>query len=167
MRKWWIALVAVLLVLGAGGVWYFESPWWTLRQMKAAAEAGDLATLSSYVDTAALEADARAQFAERFRRKAPGELRGVEKLLVGAMAAGLAAGVANPEGLKALFTHEAGKRTPFGLHAEDLSVVHDGLDQFRLVSKQATGAALVFRRHGLGWKLSGVTIPEDFHPLAS
>lgn len=156
-------LLALVLALGAG--WYFGSPWWTLRQMRAAAEAGDAAALSAHVDYPAVRESIKGQLKQRF-----GASRGLPHLgrLGGMLAGGLAdaavEAAVSPAGLDAIFSVPAGSaipRAPFGLRAPEMNLRYEGPNQFRLVSPHPGGGALVFRRHGIGWKLAGVTIPEN------
>ena len=53
--KW--AGLAVAVVIALGVAWYFASPWYTLKQMRSAAEANDAAALSSYIDYPSLRED--------------------------------------------------------------------------------------------------------------
>ena len=49
--KWKIAAVAAaLVVIGSGALWYFESPAWTLKGMKDAAQSNDSDALNAYID---------------------------------------------------------------------------------------------------------------------
>lgn len=155
MRKWLIA-VALLLVAGGAG-WWFGSPWWTLRQMKAAAQAQDYDALMTYVDRDALKDQAKNELRARLKSKDPFKLRASDLFAMGVVAEGLADGLTSREGLSDVF---AGRREALGLKVSDLQVAHDGIDQFRLVSPKAQGVELVFRRHGLGWKLAGIRWPQ-------
>ena len=62
MRKWIFAIVVLVVAAGAG--WYFGSPWWTLYQVKQAAERKDVDTLIGYIDFDALRSDLKAQMRE-------------------------------------------------------------------------------------------------------
>jgi hypothetical protein len=44
--------------------------------------------------------------------------------------------------------------------ADDMKLVHKGVSEFRLRKKDSNGEAgdLIFRRHGLGWKLEEVRL---------
>jgi hypothetical protein len=164
MRRWrWIVAGLALLAVAAGAGWWFGSPWWTLSQIRQAAEARDLDRLMTFVDQDALREQAKSELRARLRSPDPFRLRAADLLVMGVIAEGLSQGVTTPEGLRKVFAGE--ERAPFGLRVEDLDVARDGFDQFRLVSKTGPGVELVFRRHGLGWKLSGVLIPEGARAL--
>jgi hypothetical protein len=156
VRGWLIA--AALAVVGLAGAWWFGSPWWTLYQMKTAAEARDLKALAAHVDLPAVRDDVGAQLRERLN------LRGgpAESLLAGALTRGVAAAVVSAEALGTVFSKDARER--LGVRAKEMEMRRDGLDQFRMVDPKDGGGELVFRRHGLGWKLSGVRLPARFEP---
>jgi hypothetical protein len=47
----------------------------------------------------------------------------------------------------------------------DPVIVRRGLSEFLVASKQQPHSGLVFKRHGLSWKLSGVDLsPDGAHP---
>jgi hypothetical protein len=58
--KWKIAAVAAaLIVIASGTLWYFESPIWTLKGMKDAAQSHDADALDAYIDYPALRESLR------------------------------------------------------------------------------------------------------------
>jgi len=58
--KWKIAAVAAALIVTAlGALWYFESPIWTLKGMKDAAQSHDADALDAYIDYPALRESLR------------------------------------------------------------------------------------------------------------
>ncbi|WP_294054773.1 DUF2939 domain-containing protein [Sphingomonas sp.] len=153
------ALLLVAAVAGAG--WYFGSPWWTLWQMKTAAEASDVKALSAYVDYPALRHDLRHQYAIRLRGSTPASAVG--RIVRGALARGAVEVFARPEGVRLMFvsspvTSAIGLKGP-AIQADRMRMRYEGPNQFRLVDPAPGGAALTFRRYGLGWKLSGLTLP--------
>jgi hypothetical protein len=152
--RWLIGLAA--FAAGLGATWYFASPWWTLRGMKQAAEAGDTQALSAYIDYPAVREDVRRQVRERYAGGGSLESR----LLRGVVAEGIVEAVVRPEGLKAALVAGSMVRSPLAMRAEDVAMRRDGLDEFRLANRSGEGAELVFHRHGLGWKLAGVQLPK-------
>lgn len=52
------------------------------------------------------------------------------------------------------------KKGPLNIDPDDMKIVHKGPNEFRLRKKDAKGEAgdLIFRRHGLGWKLEEVRL---------
>jgi len=144
MRRW--PVIALVVVVGVGAGWWFGSPWWTLYRMKTAAEAHDRTALLKYVDAGAVRTDAAAQIRERIGSGDRITLKPGDLAMIGEMVMGARDGLPSPEELVKLL----------GLRAEDMTMHRDGLDQFRMVSTK--GTELVFRRHGLGWKLAAVRV---------
>jgi hypothetical protein len=158
-----VSAAALLIALPVG--WYFGSPWWTLWRMRAAARAGDTATLSSYVDWEAVRSDATAHVHSVFdpllsrihpdteagrSRFAAIARRTIDESIDDAL---------SPKTLKlwlaGLSLHGGGKAgdgdaVPF--------VTHKGLNVFEV--RDAADSHLqptaIFHRHGLGWKLTAV-----------
>jgi hypothetical protein len=155
-----LATILLLLAIGAAAGWYFASPWWTLHQIKAAADARDAKTLSSYVDYAAVREDVKAQIQPRVNPRSVDGPADIADILASTVAQGIADAVVRPEGLTAVFAAGSVAKSPFAMRSEDMQMRRDGLSQFRLVNSGTGGGELVFRRHGLGWKLAGVRVPE-------
>lgn len=156
------ALAALVAALAAG--WYFGSPWWTLRRMREAARAGDTATLASYVDWDAVRADTKAR-AER--KIAPvldlaptdGDLGRALIALAGRKAADRAVdALVRPEMLRFWLAGLSLRHGGSGGAAYAPAVTHRGLSAFELHDARdpERSPILVFRRHGLGWKLEAV-----------
>lgn len=160
-------LAALVLFIVAGAGWYFGSPRWTLYQMKAAAEAGDIDTLASYVDFPKL----RASLKDEVKAKAAAQLqsgKGLEAL--GAMLAinmvdGLIDGMVTPSVLQKVFVRDK-ESGPEGMAnidatADDLIIARSGFDRFVLRRPNAGAGALIFERFGLGWKLTGMRLADE------
>ena len=129
-------LAAALLALVAAG-WWFGSPWWTLWRMREAAQAGDADSLAAYIDFPALRASTRAQLGP----------------LGGLLARPAVDALVSPEALRLALLH----RRDGGGEAGGLDLTRTGPSEFRL--RRGKGD-LVFRRHGLGWKLAEVGPPQ-------
>jgi hypothetical protein len=189
MKRRSIALAVALLVALAFAAWYFASPAYTLSRMKSAAEANDSAALSAYIDFPALREDLKseimAQVTAELRRNPDAPFAGIGMAMAGAMVGPVVDGMISPAGLRTMFTlarpasrpaatppapgpaapapapisrSEAG---PAAMRlAEDPVIVRRGLSEFLVASRQDRRAGLVFRRHGLSWKLSGVDLAE-------
>ena len=151
-RKLALAATAALLVLLAAG-WWFGSPWWTLWRMRAAAEAGDAQALSAYIDFPALRASTREQLGSRL-----GPL--------GGLVAGPALDAAiSPEALRLALGkgrgsasgggNGAGSGRGEGSEPPDVDLSRHGASEFRVKGRHSD---LVFRRHGLGWKLEEIRL---------
>jgi hypothetical protein len=180
MKKIVIALGALLL---AAGGWYYASPLWTLRAMKQAAVSKDSETLSRYVDYEALRTDIKGDM----RRSMMSEMGKQPDNPFGAIGMAIAMNLIDPmieamvtpEGVEAMFAQQRAadsKGTGVGRSAgsgqtpkakslaaagpgDDPVIERVGIDEFRVSNKGEDGG-LIFRRHGLGWKLSGVDIPN-------
>ncbi|HYW17673.1 MAG TPA: DUF2939 domain-containing protein [Allosphingosinicella sp.] len=144
-----LAMAALLALLAAG--WWFGSPCWTLWRMREAAEAGDSEALAAYIDFPALRASTREQLG---RRLGP----------LGGLVAGPALDAAiTPEALRvALGKGRGGARgggsgsAPDGRSAAaDVDLSRNGASEFRV---EGGHSDLVFRRHGLGWKLEEIRL---------
>lgn len=165
MRRVLIALV-VLAGLGAG--WYWGSPWWTLREMRVAAEARDADRLAGYVDFPALRQNLKAQMRDRLWREMRTSRDDVATI---GSALGLAFGgrlidaAVTPSAVQLLFLRDKeGQAGPVKVDASrgnTMTVTHMGFDQFELSNASRPHAgALIFSRDWLGWRLSGVRLPD-------
>ena len=170
MRRRTIGLAAVVGLVALAAGWYFGSPWWTLYQMRSAAEARDSERLSSYVDFRALRANTKAQLDSELRSKARDE---------NAPAARIGAAIArnfadraidaaiSPGAIALLFANlpersERGRGADGGSRSDgrsggkpEVRIVRYGFSEFHVRPKaeREDGRDLVFRRAGLGWKL--------------
>lgn len=93
--------LGVLLLGAAVGValWWLASPWWTLWEIKAAAERRDYSALASHIDFPALGEDLRGQIAHRIgSTQAPIRLAGL--IVRGALADGEVAALTGPEAMR-------------------------------------------------------------------
>ena len=168
-------LVMMVLAIAIGAGWWFASPWWTLRQMRAAADAHDGARLSAFIDYPALREDLKGELNQAMAR----EMARNRQIEVSPFAAALAAAFAGPmidalvtpERIEAMFARRAASPQPVpGIvphvplpradRLDRLRVEREGLNRFRLVTGKAKGA-MQFRRAGLGWKLVGVDLPSS------
>jgi hypothetical protein len=166
------ALAAAVLIIAAGVTWYLASPDWTLHQMKAAVDANDPDALNSYIDYPALREDLKAEIAGQMAAQARKDKSGfgglglaigtamigpvVDRLATQAgMRAALIAKRAEGQ-IKAAPNPASSLRVP-----DDPMIVRRGFSEFLVASKRQPTSGLVFKRHGLWWKLSGVDLPAD------
>jgi len=161
MRRWMIAL-AVLLVV-AGGGWLWGSPYWTLLQMKKAAEAGDLSALSARIDYPAVRADVKTQLRERLGRTEGSALDRLGAAIAERLADPVVDAAITPEGMRALFASAAVARAarPSLTSGDpgDMRVRRDALGRFTLTSANGSGPEVVFELQGLSWRVTAVRLP--------
>ncbi|HSQ98984.1 MAG TPA: DUF2939 domain-containing protein, partial [Sphingomicrobium sp.] len=77
-RKWKIAAAAAaLIVIASSNLWYFESPAWTLKGMKDAAQSRDADALNAYIDYPALRQSLKAELMARMMAEAQKDKSGL------------------------------------------------------------------------------------------
>ena len=155
-------------VLLAGIGWYIESPLYTLGQMRDAAKANDADALSSYVDYPALRESVKAEITARVaytERKDRSGLGPLEAALSSAITGPLTDAVVSPAGIRAMLASKQadevlGNIPKPPVHVDsDAAIERHGLSEFVVKSRSKPQGAIVFKRHWLGWKLSGVELP--------
>ena len=170
-RTRWGAAVALVVVAAFAG-WYFYSPSFTLEQMKAAAEANDSDKFSSYIDFPALREDMKAELTARMMVEAHKDKSGLGSfgMMIGsAMVAPLIDTMVSPAGVRAAFiaSEEEKSDTPDNKAMQPLKLSDEPVIErrsfsvFAVSSKNHPNGAMIFKRHGLGWQLSGVELPPD------
>lgn len=151
MRKGRITAVAAALLLLLAAGWWFGSPWWTLWRMREAAEAGDARSLARYIDFPALRASTREQLGGRL-----GPLGGlVAGPAIDAAISPEALALALGRGRGSGGAGRSGGESESGGGLRDVDLSRDGASEFRVRGRQSD---LVFRRHGLGWKLEEIRL---------
>lgn len=164
------ALAAAILIVAAGVTWYLASPAWTLHQMKAAADANDPDALNSYIDYPALRENLKAEMTARMAAEADKDksgLGGIGLALGKAVVGPMVDGLVTPAGMRAALMARRDEGLTKAVPQPDSAlrlpdhplIVRHGLSEFLVASKQQPRSGLVFRRHGLSWKLSGVELP--------
>ncbi len=166
-RAKWLA-IAVVVLIAAGATWYFASPAYTLSQMKAAAEENDSDAFASYIDFPALREDMKAELMAQIMIQAQKDTSGFGGLgmaLGSAMVGPMIDGMISPAGVRAMFISKRNQSNPpnkamGALQVEESPIIERrGFSEFLVTSKGKPGSGMVFKRHGLGWKLSGVDLP--------
>ncbi len=167
--------VMVLATALATAGWWFGSPWWTLREMRAAADAHDAARLSYYIDYPALRTDLKGELnqtmAREIMRKRETEVSPFAAALAAAFAGPMIDALVTPDRLVAMFARRAPEAQPArgatstlalpsANRLERLRIEREGFNRFRLVTGKGEGA-MQFQRVGFGWKLVGVDLPKD------
>jgi hypothetical protein len=165
-----LAAVALAILFGAG--WYFESPAWTLSRMKAAAEANDADALNSYIDYPSLREDLKAEIMARMIVEAKKDKTGFGSLGMAfgsAMLGPMIDGIVSPAGMRAALIANRDRKdeAPAPAAASALAVpekpviVRRNFSEFLVATRDQPNSGLVFKLHGLSWKLSGVELPPD------
>ena len=169
MSKRWL-IAALVLVLALGVTWYFASPWYTLKQMRDATQANDADALSAHVDFPALREDMKSEIMAQVMVEAQKDESGMGSLgaaMATAMVGPMIDGFVSPAGLRAAFianrnregAQPKNKATGAFDVSDDVVVERRSFDEFAVGSKTRTEGKMIFKRHGLGWKLSGVDLP--------
>lgn len=169
--KWKIAAVsAVLIVIASSTLWYFESPAWTLKGMKDAAQSHDADALNAYIDYPALRDSLKAELMARMMAEAQKHKSRLGSLGIAvgsAMTAPMIDRLVSPAGMRAALLanrDENALSAASALHVpEDPVIVRRNFSEFLVTAKGHPNRGLVFKRHGLSWMLSGIELP----PIAS
>lgn len=159
MKKRWIIALLVLVALGAGG-WAWGSPYYTLWQMKRAAEARDIDSLAGHVDFDAVRDSVKTQLSARM----PGEGGGMLGALVRSGIADTVVDAAvSPEGMRFIFAAAPLAQTErpgtIKLKASEMRYHRTAFNRFELT--RGDGAALAFRLRGMNWKLVAIKVPPE------
>ena len=109
--KWKIvAVAAALIVIAAGALWYFNSPLWTLKGIKDAAQSRDAEALNAYIDYPALRQSLKTQLTARMAAEARKDQSGLGAfgMAVGsAMIGPMIDRLVSPAGMRAALLAEA------------------------------------------------------------
>ena len=180
LKSFVIVGIIVTIVAGVCAALY-KLPYMTLATMKAAAVDAHPQKIAEYVDFAALRTDLRRQLnvlpAERAKQKLEGSVLGnLAAAFSGALVDKVVDGVVTPEGLLLLFQGKSvllgGVGQPVRVRPEDVEAVFSNAQcgytslstfvvRFPAQSGRTGNVALIFRRDGLSWKLSGMELPPD------
>ncbi|MDF2387395.1 DUF2939 domain-containing protein [Nostoc ellipsosporum NOK] len=160
-KRWQIALLA--LVLFAAGGWVWGSPYYTLWQMKHAAEARDIDALARHIDFPMVRESVKAQLSARTGAEGGGVLGA---LVRAGIADTVVDAAVSPEGMRFIFAAAPLAETPrpdtIKLKANEMRYRRVAFGRFLLTRKD--GAALEFRLHGANWVLTDLRLPPDaFH----
>ena len=166
-----IAAAAFIVLIVAIGLWYFESPLWTLSRMKDAAEASDPAALNSYIDYPALRESLKEEVKAKLISEAQKDKSGLSgiTLAIGSVMVGPAIdALVTPAGMQAALRARRNQALARGdapasiIKLPDHPVIERrGLSAFLLTSKDQPGNGMLFKRDGLSWKLSGVELSSE------
>jgi hypothetical protein len=140
--------------------------------MKAAADANDPDALNAYIDYPALREDLKAEIKGQMTaeaKKDKSSFGGLGLAIGKAMIGPAIDRLVTPAGMRvALMAKREEAQTKVAARAasalrvpDDPVIVRRGFSEFFVVSKQQPKTGLVFKRHGLSWKLSGVALPPN------
>jgi hypothetical protein len=140
--------------------------------MKAAADANDPDALNAYVDYPALREDLKAKIVGQMTAEAKKDKSGFGGLRLAietAMIGPVIDGLVTPAGMRATLIAKRDqartKAVPQAASAlrvpNDPVIVRRGFSEFLVATKQQPKRGLIFKRHGLSWKLSGVDLPPN------
>jgi hypothetical protein len=161
VKRWLIGLV--VLIVAVGGGWLWGSPYLALLQLKKAADARDLTTISARIDYPAVRADLKTQLRERIGRAEGSALDRLGAAIAERFADPVVDAAITPEGMRALFAStavaQAARPGIVGGAPGDLRVRRVALDRFLLTPTKGTGPELVFELQGLTWRVTAVRLP--------
>ena len=140
--------------------------------MKAAADANDPDALDPYIDYPALREDLKAEAMGQMMaeaRKRNFGFGGLGLAIGSKMIGPVIDSLVTPAGMRAALTArrdqglvKAAPRAASALRVpDDPVIVRRGFSEFLVASKRQPTSGLVFKRHGLSWKLSGVDLPPN------
>lgn len=160
-----VAAVAFILVVAA---WDAASPWWTLKSMRDAAKARDSDRLAAYIDFPRVRSNVREQLIElaETKRPVPAYQSFVRRYGASLIADPVVDLIVSPEALRVALLAAPSSRgdRPASAAKRTCGMQRESLSRFRVrCAKLAKGGAdLLFERRGLGWRLVGVDLPDDY-----
>jgi hypothetical protein len=169
MRKWLVAVAAVLALVGG---WWYASPLWTLREMRQAAMERNADRFSSYIDYPAVRESLKAEIRKSVMQDMSAQSsRGasIGSAFALALLGPLVDAMITPETVRTMFAKQAPTANPpkakpkLPSAANDPIIERDGFDQFRVRDRDPSKGSIIFHRFGLGWKMVGIDIPVVKH----
>ena len=187
MNKKIVLGVAALLLLALAS---FASPWWSVWQMRSAAQAGDAEKLAEYVDFPALRESLKAEFFATVTKPMledpkmkDNPFAGLGVMIANAMIGPMVDAMISPSGLASMLAGNRPSVTPKPTAAESTPArtekterapttsdrVSQGHDDFSHFSIRAQfdknppqDMAMIFRRDGpFTWKLASIKLPRQ------
>lgn len=169
------ATTAVALLLAASAAWYFGSPAWTLREMKAAADANDVDALNAYIDYPAVRENLKAELTAQMLTKSQKDksgLGGLGMAIGSALIGPIIDELISPAGMRAALIAKSNQEPSSAVagSAKALQLPQNpvierrSFSEFVVATKKRSHRGLVFKLHGLSWKLSGVELAPDEVP---
>ena len=171
-RKSLAVITAVLVLFGAA---YLGSPFWAVRQFRAAAISADVDRLDAAVDFPAVRESLKSQMTVAMTAKMTSdpEMRdnpfaGLGMALMPAIVAKMVDGFVTPAGISALMKRGRLEKPGASQPVKDIDYdyAYHGLDRFAVTARAPEAKAdeaprFVFERRGLfSWKLIRLDIPQ-------
>lgn len=151
--KWVAAICLAFVAIFAG--WAIGSPYWTLHQIKAAAEREDKRALYPYIDLPAMREDLKAQMLSG---------AGKDEQAIAAIGSWFLDGLITKDMIAQGFIIYLATDAGSG----DYEVSRTGFDSFNVTTEDGK---IYFERNGLGWQIVGMenlkTNPLNGKPLAT
>jgi len=184
MKRWAVAGLVIVFVISLA-VASYASPYWTMHQLRAAAEAGDPEALQQYVDFPALRESIKAEIQEHVVGQALADQKpednpfaGLGTMIANAMLGPMVDAMITPAGIAAMTRGKPDSKAAAATSqptqppatsgskkdAGHARYEYDGLNRV-LVKFESEGStekspALVFRREGpFSWKLAQLILP--------
>lgn len=179
-RKQAIYGIAITTIAAVVGVWFYFTPYIAANNMRKAAEAGDSAILSSYINFPSLKESLKANFNAMFATEV---VKNKDGNPFEALGAALAAALINPmidalvtpeslammmQGNKPNFEKGAPKteRKPGGTSDTEMTMSYESFDRFAVSVKKKGDmddpVTFVLHREGLvAWKLASLRLPTQ------
>jgi hypothetical protein len=168
-----LALAALLVAAFAG--WYYYTPYQTVKEFRAAAQRGDAAALSEYIDLPSVKESLKMDLSIRIasdlsRRPGSGEFAALGSAFAIAFVGPMVETLVTPEALALMLRGENPSRasTAPGATARgsdtEVRMRYEGFNAFLMSTQQQGSTAdpvvLVFEREGLmSWKLAAIRLP--------
>jgi len=160
----------VVLLVAAVAAWEFASPWWTLWSMRQAARNREAERLSSFIDYARVKSSLRGQLLALAEAKGPAPAfeNFIRRAGAGVIIDPVVDAIVSPEALRPAFVVRPDRERDATTNRK-CGVDRETLERFRVRCAQlAKGKAdLIFEREGLGWRLVGIDLPDDYGATVS
>ncbi len=171
MKKYIIGAIALLVILF--GAWYFASPTYALKGLRDAAVAGNADALEAHVDFPALRESLKSEFKakimEEVTKPDAGPMAALGIAFADKMLDTMLDGLMTPQGIARLIKQNQKKSSGDAKGAPEKSfdnfeIKRSGLSKFTVINpSDANSPALIFKRDGLGWKLTEIDMSNiDF-----
>lgn len=173
-------LILLLIIMAGGSAWIYTGPQRALRDIKIAAQAGDVEGVRERVDVPAVKESLKEQLQSLVQQKMQAELKdnpfgALGMMMAEKMVDGMVDQAVTPTHLVALMQGDRGaafsresepaKKTTEPAEDVEWEGSFDSTDRYTLnvLNKEThkPAVALTMRREGLSWKLTAVRLPLE------